>query len=45
MMKGRERINIAIFTFAKSSGIDDTMLRLLNEGMTIKEDFDSRQGA
>ncbi|MES9993566.1 MAG: phospholipase D-like domain-containing protein [Candidatus Thiodiazotropha sp.] len=45
MMKARERIDFAIFTFAKSSGIDDTMLRLLDIGMPIQGVFDSRQGA
>ncbi len=45
MMKARERIDFAIFTFAKSSGIDDTMLRLIEVGMPIKGAFDSRQGA
>ncbi|MES9942390.1 MAG: phospholipase D-like domain-containing protein [Candidatus Thiodiazotropha sp. 6PLUC2] len=45
MMKARQRIDFAIFTFAKSSGIDDTMLRLLEIGMPIKGVFDSKQGA
>ncbi|MBV2093724.1 MAG: phospholipase [Candidatus Thiodiazotropha sp. (ex Codakia orbicularis)] len=45
MMKARERIDFAIFTFAKSSGIDDTMLGLLNAGMPIQGVFDSKQGA
>lgn len=45
MMKACERIDFAILTFAKSSGIDDTMLRLLNVGMPIQGVFDSKQGA
>ena len=45
MMKARERIDFAIFNFAKSSGIDDTMLRLLDVKMPITGAFDSRQGA
>jgi phosphatidylserine/phosphatidylglycerophosphate/cardiolipin synthase-like enzyme len=45
MMKARERIDFAIFTFAKSSGIDDTMLRLIEVEMPIQGAFDSRQGA
>ncbi|MES9928366.1 MAG: phospholipase D-like domain-containing protein [Candidatus Thiodiazotropha sp. 6PDIVS] len=45
MMKARERIDFAIFTFAKSSGIDDTMLRLVDVSMPIQGVFDSRQGA
>lgn len=45
MMKARERIDFAIFTFAESSGIDDTMIRLLGFGMPIRGAFDGRQGA
>lgn len=44
MLKARERIDFAIFTFAKSSGIDDTMVRLLDAGMPIRGAFDGRQG-
>lgn len=45
MMKARERIDFAIFTFSQSSGIDDTMLRLRDLDMPITGAFDSRQGA
>ncbi len=45
MMKARKRIDFAIFTFSKSSGIDDTMLRLLEFGMPIRGAFDGKQGA
>ncbi|MFK7830352.1 MAG: phospholipase D-like domain-containing protein [Congregibacter sp.] len=44
MLKARSRIDFAIFTFAKSSGIDDTMLRLLDFGMPIRGVFDRKQG-
>lgn len=44
MMKARTRIDFAIFTFSKSSGIDDTMLRLLECGMPIRGAFDYAQG-
>lgn len=45
MLKARERIDFAIFTFSKSSGIDDTMIRLLDTGMRIRGAFDAKQGA
>lgn len=45
MLKARQRIDFAIFTFAESSGVDDTMLRLLGEGMPIRGGFDAMQGA
>lgn len=45
MMKARKRIDFAIFTYAQSSGIDDTMLRLLEFGMPIRGAFDGKQGA
>jgi phosphatidylserine/phosphatidylglycerophosphate/cardiolipin synthase-like enzyme len=44
MMKARKRIDFAIFTFSKSSGIDDTMLRLLDLDMPIRGAFDYKQG-
>ena len=44
MLKARERIDFAIFTFSKSSGIDDTMLALLGGGMPIRGAFDARPG-
>lgn len=45
MMKARHRIDFAIFTFAKSSGIDDTLIRLLDIGMPVNGCFDGKQGA
>lgn len=45
MMKARERIDFAIFTFAQSSGIDDTLIRLRDLDMPIRGAFDGRQGA
>lgn len=44
MMKARKRIDFAIFTFSKSSGIDDTMLRLLDLELPIRGAFDGGQG-
>ncbi|WP_336080406.1 phospholipase D-like domain-containing protein [Thalassospira sp. CH_XMU1448-2] len=44
MMKARSRIDFAIFTFSKSSGIDDTMLRLIEMGMPIRGALDYSQG-
>ena len=45
MLKARDRIDFAIFTFSKSSGIDDTMIRLLDLNMTVRGAFDGKQGA
>lgn len=45
MMKARSRIDFAIFTFAQSSGIDDTMIRLRDLGMPIRGVFDGGQGS
>lgn len=45
MMKARKRIDFAIFTFAQSSGIDDTMIRLRDLDMPIRGAFDGKQGA
>ncbi|WP_282605264.1 phospholipase D-like domain-containing protein [Pelagibius sp. Alg239-R121] len=45
MLKAKKRIDFAIFTFSKSSGIDDTMLRLLDMDMPISGAFDGAQGA
>ncbi|MCG8490404.1 MAG: phospholipase D-like domain-containing protein [Sneathiellales bacterium] len=44
MIKARKRIDFAIFTFSKSSGIDDTMLRLLDLDLPIRGAFDGGQG-
>lgn len=45
MLKASKRIDFAIFTFSKSSGIDDTMLKLLEFKMKIRGAFDTLQGA
>jgi phosphatidylserine/phosphatidylglycerophosphate/cardiolipin synthase-like enzyme len=45
MMKARERVDFAIFTFAQSSGIDDTMIRLRDLDMPVRGAFDGKQGA
>lgn len=44
MLKARERIDFAIFTFARSSGIDDTMIALSKGGMPIRGIADAGQG-
>ena len=44
MLKAQKRIDFAIFTFSQSSGIDDTMLRLLQGGMPIRGAFDAMPG-
>ena len=43
MLKGSHEVYFAIFTFAGSSGIDDTMLALARGGMTIKGVLDPAQ--
>ena len=43
MLKGSREVYFAIFTFAGSSGIDDTMLALARGGMTIKGVLDPAQ--
>ena len=45
MLKASKRIDFAIFTFSKSSGIDDTMLRLLDTDIPIRGAFDHAMGA
>jgi phosphatidylserine/phosphatidylglycerophosphate/cardiolipin synthase-like enzyme len=44
MLKARQRIDFAMFTFAKSSGIDDTMIRLVGPGLPIRGVVDREQG-
>ena len=44
MLKAQQRIDFAIFTFAKSSGIDDAMSRLHDLGIQIRGAFDRTQG-
>lgn len=43
MLKAAERIDIAIFTFSTSSGIDDTLLALATRGIAIRMVMDSDQ--
>jgi phosphatidylserine/phosphatidylglycerophosphate/cardiolipin synthase-like enzyme len=45
MLKGEREVFFAIFTFAGSSGIDDTMLSLARGGMTITGAVDRGQAA
>ena len=44
MLRAKERIDFAIFTFSESSGIDDTMLCLLRQNMPVRGAFDKKQG-
>ena len=45
MLKGKKRIDFAIFTFASSSGIDDTMILLRELKRPIRGVFDANMGA
>ena len=45
MVKARQRIDFAVFTFAKSSGIDDVMVRLFEGGTPIRGVFDGLQAS
>jgi phosphatidylserine/phosphatidylglycerophosphate/cardiolipin synthase-like enzyme len=44
MIKAKERVDFAMFTFAKSSGIDDTMIRLVGPELSIRGVVDREQG-
>ena len=44
MLKSRARIDFAMFTFAQSSGIDDTMVRLVGPDLSIRGVLDHGQG-
>lgn len=44
MLKSTKEIDFAIFTFAQSSGIDDTMIALQRSGIKIRGIFDKGQG-
>ena len=44
MLKAKERIDFAIFTFAQSSGIDDTMIALAGAGISVRGILDRMQG-
>ena len=45
MIKAKQRVDFAMFTFADSSGIDDTMIRLAGAGLPIRGVLDAGQGA
>ena len=45
MLKARTSIDFAMFTFADSSGIDDTMIRLAGSYQRIRGVLDRAQGA
>ena len=44
MLKAQHSIDFAMFTFAQSSGIDDTMIRLVKPGLRIRGVLDHGQG-
>jgi phosphatidylserine/phosphatidylglycerophosphate/cardiolipin synthase-like enzyme len=44
MLKAATRIDFAMFTFAQSSGIDDTMIRVVHSGTAISGVLDHGQG-
>ena len=44
MLKAKQRVDFAIFTFAQSSGIDDAMIALLRAQVQVKGILDSAQG-
>jgi phosphatidylserine/phosphatidylglycerophosphate/cardiolipin synthase-like enzyme len=45
MLKARSSIDFAMFTFAESSGIDDTMIRLVGSLPRVRGVLDRAQGA
>jgi phosphatidylserine/phosphatidylglycerophosphate/cardiolipin synthase-like enzyme len=45
MLKARHRVDFAMFTFAQSSGIDDTMTWLLRAGTPVRGVLDRGQGS
>jgi phosphatidylserine/phosphatidylglycerophosphate/cardiolipin synthase-like enzyme len=45
MLKARDRVDFAMFTFAQSSGIDDTMAWLLRAGIPVRGVLDRAQGS
>jgi phosphatidylserine/phosphatidylglycerophosphate/cardiolipin synthase-like enzyme len=44
ILKAKERIDFAIFTFAKSSGIDDALVAMAKGGVKVRGIFDAGQG-
>jgi phosphatidylserine/phosphatidylglycerophosphate/cardiolipin synthase-like enzyme len=45
MLKAEHRVDFAMFTFAQSSGIDDTMFWLLKAGIPVRGVLDRGQGS
>jgi phosphatidylserine/phosphatidylglycerophosphate/cardiolipin synthase-like enzyme len=45
MLKARQSVDFAMFTFARSSGIDDTMVRLVDDEHRFRGVLDREQGA
>lgn len=45
MLKARDRVDFAIFTFSTSSAIDDAMLLLMEAGKTVRGALDRAQGS
>ncbi|WP_189333542.1 phospholipase D-like domain-containing protein [Actinoplanes ianthinogenes] len=45
MLKAKERVDFAMFTFAQSSGIDDTMEWMLRAGVPVRGVLDRGQGS
>ena len=43
MLKAKQRVDFAIFTFSQSSGIDDAMITLRDAGRDLRGVLDSRQ--
>jgi phosphatidylserine/phosphatidylglycerophosphate/cardiolipin synthase-like enzyme len=44
ILKAKERVDFAIFTFAKSSGIDDALVAMARGGVKVRGIFDAGQG-
>src|SRR3546814_10648908 len=44
ILKAKERVDFAIFTFAKSSGIDDALVAVAKGGIKVRGIFDAGQG-
>lgn len=44
ILKAKDRVDFAIFTFAKSSGIDDALVAMARGGVKIRGIFDAGQG-
>jgi phosphatidylserine/phosphatidylglycerophosphate/cardiolipin synthase-like enzyme len=44
ILKAKERVDFAMFTFAQSSGIDDAMICLNRSGIPVRGVLDRRQG-